>query len=332
MKLVVVQGPESGSEYPLSDGKLVAGREESCAIRLPSHRVSRRHAVFFVRGRRCVVQDLGSANGIYINGHKMEMCELLDGTYIQLGDMLLMLALPPEPAPLEPVPQSFVEHDSGIDPDDPDGLPTMLAPASPELRALRAATMPALFNAAGARPLSREEEEAAEVTAPAVDEAAIEGILAEEPAVAVPPAPPPEALPPVPTLPADSAPQDTVAALRSSLGLEDLARKPADPHAGTAAPAVLPPPPAARPNTQRVEASLRRAATSAPPPAAPARRPWVFIALALLLLLLGALCGAILGLSWLVRTGQVQLSAVDAAQVPDMELPWNPRNDTEHRA
>lgn len=314
MKLVVVQGPETGSAYPLTDGKLIAGRDEACAIRLPSHRVSRRHAAFFVRGRRCVVQDMGSANGLYVNGHKMDMCELLDGTYIQLGDMLLMLSVPPEPPPLEPVPQSFVEQDSGIDPDDPDVLPTMLAPASPELRALRAGTMPALFNAAGARQLSAEEEAAAEVTAPAVDERRIEGLLAEEPSSASLPAPPPEALAPVPLPPLPDpaeAAQDTVAALRSTLGL-----------AASPKPAAEPPPRTARPTAQRVEASLRQAAATkaaTPPPSPPPREssPWMFGALAVLLLVLGALCGAFLGLGWLLRTGQLELSGLAAPDAPD---------------
>ena len=87
MKLVIVQGPGQGTTFELRPGELVAGREAEREIHLPSRRVSRKHCTFTVTDNRCIVRDLGSANGLLINGHRMEACELVDELVEQVSDM-----------------------------------------------------------------------------------------------------------------------------------------------------------------------------------------------------------------------------------------------------
>ena len=104
MKLVIVQGPGQGTTFELRPGELVAGRESEREIYLPSRRVSRKHCTFTVTENRCIVRDLGSANGLLINGHRMEACELVDGTQVQVGDVVLVFqagqpAAAPAPEP-----------------------------------------------------------------------------------------------------------------------------------------------------------------------------------------------------------------------------------------
>lgn len=94
MNLLVVQGPNAGATYPLREGENAAGRDEGCEVHLQSMRVSRRHCVFHVQADACVVQDLGSSNGILVNGHRMDACTLVDGTHIQVGDVMLVYQLP----------------------------------------------------------------------------------------------------------------------------------------------------------------------------------------------------------------------------------------------
>ena len=67
MKLLIVQGPKEG-EFRLPEGEHIAGRDPSNPIHLPSKRVSRQHCSFTVRGQMCVVQDLGSSNGVIVDG------------------------------------------------------------------------------------------------------------------------------------------------------------------------------------------------------------------------------------------------------------------------
>jgi len=90
VRLVIVQGPGEGQTFELAPGEYVAGREPEREIHLPSRRVSRKHCSFTVSRERCVVRDLGSANGVVINGHRMDACELVDGTQIQVGDVVLV--------------------------------------------------------------------------------------------------------------------------------------------------------------------------------------------------------------------------------------------------
>src|SRR5690606_36599118 len=66
------------------------GRQEECVISVPSAKVSRRHAsVQRVLGRYTVT-DLGSTNGTYLNGRRLEKAEQLkDGDKIKVGELVL---------------------------------------------------------------------------------------------------------------------------------------------------------------------------------------------------------------------------------------------------
>ncbi len=166
MKLTVVRGPGEGLVFALQPGRQVAGREMSCAVRVPSTRVSRRHCAFLVQGRRCVVQDLDSSNGVLINGHPMPMCELLDGTYVQIGDVLLRFDGPAPEEVQPPLKSKVLEERESFDPEDPDLKPTTVAPAPREILALRSMSMSQLFRG-GDEETNLEE---GETTAPSISE------------------------------------------------------------------------------------------------------------------------------------------------------------------
>ena len=88
--LVVIAGPSLGHQYDLSDAIVDIGRQEECVISVPSSKVSRRHAsVQRVLGRYTVT-DLGSTNGTFLNGRKLDKAEVLkDGDKIQVGELVL---------------------------------------------------------------------------------------------------------------------------------------------------------------------------------------------------------------------------------------------------
>jgi hypothetical protein len=67
-RLLVVQGPAAGEVLPLRDGA-VLGRGRRSELQLEDPLASRRHARLIVRGGRAAVQDLGSKNGIVVDGH-----------------------------------------------------------------------------------------------------------------------------------------------------------------------------------------------------------------------------------------------------------------------
>ena len=88
--LVVIAGPGLGHQYDLSDTIVDIGRQEDCVISVPSSKVSRRHAsVQRVLGRYTVT-DLGSTNGTFLNGRKLDKAEMLkDGDKVQVGELVL---------------------------------------------------------------------------------------------------------------------------------------------------------------------------------------------------------------------------------------------------
>lgn len=77
-------------EVSLDAGERVLGRYRECDIILPSENVSRRHARLLVEGGRLFVEDLNSANGVFVNGDRIrERTALADGAVIRLGDFTL---------------------------------------------------------------------------------------------------------------------------------------------------------------------------------------------------------------------------------------------------
>lgn len=74
-------------EYGFDSGEVVAGRSRECDIVLSSENVSRRHAKIYATPDGLFVEDLRSANGVYVNGERIEgPRELKDQDVIRVGD------------------------------------------------------------------------------------------------------------------------------------------------------------------------------------------------------------------------------------------------------
>lgn len=74
------------------DEEAVIGRDPGCDIAIPDSFVSARHARVYVSGGDCFVEDLGSANGTFINGRPLVGRErLLPGDRLQIGKVILAL-------------------------------------------------------------------------------------------------------------------------------------------------------------------------------------------------------------------------------------------------
>ncbi|HNB53139.1 MAG TPA: FHA domain-containing protein, partial [Anaerolineales bacterium] len=82
---------------------ITIGRENSNTISLPSTTISRQHARLDVEGTTIVIRDLGSTNGILINGRQVRQAHLTDGEIFQIGPFtfsVLLEAPLPRPEPL----------------------------------------------------------------------------------------------------------------------------------------------------------------------------------------------------------------------------------------
>jgi serine phosphatase RsbU (regulator of sigma subunit) len=72
---------------PLQGPAVSIGRASDCSIPIKDRYLSRKHAEIIANGNSWVLKDLGSANGTYLNGARVERDELLKtGDRIRLGD------------------------------------------------------------------------------------------------------------------------------------------------------------------------------------------------------------------------------------------------------
>lgn len=87
--LVVQRGPNAGSRFLLDSDEAMAGRHPNADIFLDDVTVSRRHAIFIRTEAGFEVKDLGSLNGTYFDGVRVDRAPLHDGAEVQIGKYIL---------------------------------------------------------------------------------------------------------------------------------------------------------------------------------------------------------------------------------------------------
>ncbi len=77
-------------EYTFEDGEFLIGRSQSADIILPSDNVSRRHSRLYTVDGKCYIEDLGSSNGVFVNGRRIhEVFQIQRSAQIKVGDYYL---------------------------------------------------------------------------------------------------------------------------------------------------------------------------------------------------------------------------------------------------
>jgi hypothetical protein len=72
-----------------SSSRLRVGRAPDCELHLDSPFVSRHHALISCSGDRVIVEDLNSANGVFVDGRRVRRSEVLPGDTISIGNFRL---------------------------------------------------------------------------------------------------------------------------------------------------------------------------------------------------------------------------------------------------
>lgn len=88
--LLVVGGHDIGEEIDLIDGTYVIGRDPGSNIFLNDITVSRRHCELILSPTKAALRDMGSLNGTYVNGNRIEEIELKSGDEVQIGKFKLL--------------------------------------------------------------------------------------------------------------------------------------------------------------------------------------------------------------------------------------------------
>jgi hypothetical protein len=76
---------DEGPDIPLDRAMVVVGRHPQCDARLDSLRVSRHHCCMTQDHGEVIVRDLGSTNGIRINGQRVEIGRLRSGDELSIA-------------------------------------------------------------------------------------------------------------------------------------------------------------------------------------------------------------------------------------------------------
>jgi pSer/pThr/pTyr-binding forkhead associated (FHA) protein len=88
--LVVVRGPNAGSRFLLDRDATTVGRHPDADIFLDDVTVSRHHAELHRTEDGMHVRDLGSLNGSYVNGERVDERLLSTGEELQIGRFKLL--------------------------------------------------------------------------------------------------------------------------------------------------------------------------------------------------------------------------------------------------
>ncbi len=130
-RLVIEQGPEPEQVFTLGQAPQTIGRSANNGIVINDAEISRRHAQITPQGENYILEDLGSTNGTFINGTRLNQpTALKHGDSVAFGDTVRLRYwaagrmteigqspadrvdtpnLPPEPVPAYAQPQRFPE-------------------------------------------------------------------------------------------------------------------------------------------------------------------------------------------------------------------------------
>src|SRR5437588_11846677 len=99
-ELLIVRGRASTEAIKLAEGVTTVGRQDDCQLRIKSSQVSRKHCEIFEKKGMLLVKDLGSSNGTFVNGKRIQDQRVLEpGDELTIGQVKLRVAKIGEPPP-----------------------------------------------------------------------------------------------------------------------------------------------------------------------------------------------------------------------------------------
>ena len=128
---LVINGGRQTREFVLV-GTMVVGRDPMCDVSDADPLLSRRHAEFKETSKDVTVRDLGSRNGILVNGVKQAEAVLRSGDVVQIGHLQVKVLVeePPTTTDLDSVAATVLQPiEKSLTPNDADL--TVMTPATP---------------------------------------------------------------------------------------------------------------------------------------------------------------------------------------------------------
>ena len=69
--IVWLDGSLANPHWVVDSAEMVLGRDEGCDIVIPVRQISRQHLRIIMEGGACVIEDLRSKNGTWVNGYRL---------------------------------------------------------------------------------------------------------------------------------------------------------------------------------------------------------------------------------------------------------------------
>ena len=90
--LVIVSGKEPGKVFPIEKARVTIGRK-GCDVVLDDTELSRQHALIAIDGTNARLEDLGSTNGTFVGGNRIERADLEDRSEFRVGSHELLFVM-----------------------------------------------------------------------------------------------------------------------------------------------------------------------------------------------------------------------------------------------
>ena len=89
-RILLANAGHTVSEHELYPGRLIIGRTPANDVQIDSRFVSRHHCQILTTAQSCVIEDLNSTNGIYVQSKRVRYHNLNDGDVVSIGQHELL--------------------------------------------------------------------------------------------------------------------------------------------------------------------------------------------------------------------------------------------------
>jgi pSer/pThr/pTyr-binding forkhead associated (FHA) protein len=116
MQVVLVLFRSDGQRHSFSVARdvTVIGRRDDCDLRIPIGDISRKHCRLIKEADTVRLEDLGSSNGTYVNGNRVQETVLSPGDWIGVGPVQFVVQMDGLPADDDIVPPPSSDKDYGV--------------------------------------------------------------------------------------------------------------------------------------------------------------------------------------------------------------------------
>lgn len=99
--LFLMRDQKERRRFPVEQDVATIGRGEGCDLRIPLGDVSRKHCSLIKSDEGLVIQDIGSSNGTYVNGKRVQEASLRPGDLIRVGSLRFVVQIDGKPSDSE---------------------------------------------------------------------------------------------------------------------------------------------------------------------------------------------------------------------------------------